>query len=783
MPVRTVIDLRDLRAGVQTRAITVGDKALTIVTNTQAQSAQILSPVNSSTQKNINANLDGTYGFSDLAKKSSPLVTRPGAMYLNSKDVLYGNRPKIEILNLSSLGTTNSPAVKTFDQMILGQTQETDAEKTDVHETFGVPFFFASGRFVRRVTFSGLVRAAPVNYTSSINEQKVTQYALLRLFYDNYMRISVQALKGWYTRLTVNNEVFEGFVSTCNFSASAENEHVIQFTFSMYCVDRRNDIVDGAASAILGINSSGGISGAQKQSQAQAEVSDALAKTSLVALPNSTDMGVLNFNNPVPSGVSRSLIHLTFSPRPELLRVRSDLPGIEPVYAPAVFGGRRSNVPLHGTVPPLVGPFPIDFKITDYWALYNAVFSKKQNPTKLVSQGEVKTLPPGEVVLLPGVANFSIITASKDKFALAVRFMLTPPAHVVVGEVRGYIGGGSTTQIGQGSNIPPNSDNTEIFLGEVLAEQTYVNNVASIQLRFFLKTPDGSPIPPDALNGATVVYDVQSVTPVLGESLLPCTGGPDLSVCNAAFTLNNTLTAVPEEGSFHNEFTIKLDTAEVMATTNPFAEADRVLVRMRPTITLVGYPAIKMPTLSMAIVSVASPIRFCLKQLLFVGSSWQPVQTQVKITETKTSHRLDKFGTLKFLITTTDGYDVPRSVYAAIKRGTLTFQTRYATQTAQSSARIDPVPLSGTAYGTGELIDPDTQQKVYVRNKMVSLEFDKNLGGLILTLEINTSYQSGFAAFLYSARFWAYVSEVVSASLNVPQATTIVPPRAWAKGQ
>ncbi len=173
------------------------------------------------------------------------------------------------------------------------------------------------------------------------------------------------------------------------------------------------------------------------------------------------------------------------------------------------------------------------------------------------------------------------------------------------------------------------------------------------------------------------------------------------------------------------------------------------------------------------------PARTSLKKLNFIGSEWKPIQSPVKLTEESTQQRLDQFGFLKFSITTADSQDVAKSVYAALKKGTLTFQTRLASQ--QGSARIDPIPMNGSSYGTGELFDPDSRERIFIRNRVVSIEFDLNLRSIVFKVEINTTFRSGFAAYLYSARFWAYISEVIAANLNIPTSTSIVSPNGWAK--
>lgn len=741
-------------AGLLTKSVSAGDRSLMIVTNTPVHSdAIVLAPSQVSTLE------------SGSQQVAIPLVSRQGPMYMDQSNPTYGNRPKIEIFPLTSLGSTaasgsaTSSAINTFDQMILGSVQEQDSEKTDVHETFGVPHFFASGRFVRRFTFSGAVRAAPVNYQSNQNELKVTQFVLIRLFYDTFMRITIQAQNSWFTRITVNQEIYEGFVSTMNFNTAAENEHFVPFVFSMFGINRRNDVLDSAGTSVLG----GATAITSTKSTARAEVNDALVRSTVQALPNSSNLGVLKFGTAVRSGVAKQAIRLNFSPRPQLMTVTSDTPGIQPVYA------GNGLVPLNGSVPPTTS-FPINFAVTDYWLLYSIIQSRVPQaalPFGTTNAGTpVPVATAGTLALISGTANFSITTADKQVTKVSAQFSLTPPANVTASRVLASISGNN---VGTGSVVGTQA----IMLGEIPSALAFDgSNVINLQLKYFLGTQDGSPVPADALVGATVVYDIQDVYPALGTSLIAVDNSTDAQICNALFGLNNTLTATGT--SLYNQMTLGLNAGTLLNATNPLVEADRIVVEMRPTITFVNYPAVKLPALSVSIYLGAAATQQSLLALNFVGPVWMPVQAAIVGTNGMAQNRLDQFGFLMFSITTENGQDVPASVYTALQKGSLTFQTQFASQEPQSSARIDPVPLNGTSYGTGELVDPDAGSIVYLRTILNSITFDASKGALILSIGVNTTFNSGFAAYLYSARFWAYISNVISANISIPSG--VAPP-------
>ena len=147
-------------------------------------------------------------------------------------------RAKIEILTLSG---ENTPVAKPFSDFILIGYQGNDAEKAEVVETFGLPLVVTSGRFMRQYTFQCAARSCPVNAQSNKGTAyRVGQYQSFLHFYDQYLRISAQAKTGRMTRLTVDGELFDGWVVSMTPSRSADSEDFVSFSFTMLVRDRTN---------------------------------------------------------------------------------------------------------------------------------------------------------------------------------------------------------------------------------------------------------------------------------------------------------------------------------------------------------------------------------------------------------------------------------------------------------------------------------------------------------------------------------------------------------------
>lgn len=133
-----------------------------------------------------------------------------------------------------------------FNSFFITDSQETDAEKADVSETFGEPHVFATGRYMRKVMISGVCRTGPVNSNptdTTLSEQdrarfKVPNTLGLRVLYDNVLRASVQIANGLFSRLVIDGEVYCGWFTTLNISRSGSEESFAHFTMSMLVFSR-----------------------------------------------------------------------------------------------------------------------------------------------------------------------------------------------------------------------------------------------------------------------------------------------------------------------------------------------------------------------------------------------------------------------------------------------------------------------------------------------------------------------------------------------------------------
>jgi hypothetical protein len=166
--------------------------------------------------------------------------TRPGSLRPNFGDT----SPFIEIASFSS----SDPTPQVFNDFILTNIQEQDAEKSMIVETFGAPHVFASGRMMRMYQFAGMVKTSIRNWQEA---GAVPQHTSFRVFYDQYLRASKMAARGQFARIVVDSDVYEGWVTTLNMSRDSDHENFVQFTFQFCAFDRRNAVYDAAAKAAL----------------------------------------------------------------------------------------------------------------------------------------------------------------------------------------------------------------------------------------------------------------------------------------------------------------------------------------------------------------------------------------------------------------------------------------------------------------------------------------------------------------------------------------------------
>lgn len=179
----------------------------------------------------------------------------------------------IEIAQLPAdvQGTTDLKTIKAlgmkYNDFFITDTQEMDAEKADVSETFGAPHVFATGRYMRKLTIQGVCRTGAVNpdilslstnstalaAMSDVDKARfVVPHTLgLRVLYDRMLRASEQISRSLFSRLVVDGEVYCGWFTTLNITRSGADEGFAHFTMSMLVFARYHKDEDWAAKLLM----------------------------------------------------------------------------------------------------------------------------------------------------------------------------------------------------------------------------------------------------------------------------------------------------------------------------------------------------------------------------------------------------------------------------------------------------------------------------------------------------------------------------------------------------
>lgn len=161
------------------------------------------------------------------------------------------NKARLEVWSRGDFDANRPNLIGTFTDFICAQVQETDTEKVSVAETFGDPHIFASGRFIRKFTFVGVLRTAPPNYTHESSVLRVPQSVAMERFYDKYLRATEQVRLRRFTRLIIDGELYEGYVTTFNIHRSADREQFADLTCTMYGIRRGHTELEAAADRLL----------------------------------------------------------------------------------------------------------------------------------------------------------------------------------------------------------------------------------------------------------------------------------------------------------------------------------------------------------------------------------------------------------------------------------------------------------------------------------------------------------------------------------------------------
>jgi hypothetical protein len=138
-----------------------------------------------------------------------------------------------------------------FIDFIVASVSETDAERTHIVETFGRPFIFSSGRFVRRYTFAGIVKALPVNWAATNDADSTPQSAVFRAFYDRNLRSTQTARANRLIRVIVDGNVYVGHAIAMSLSRAADNDALEQFSLSFIGVEYQHERYGTSAVTLL----------------------------------------------------------------------------------------------------------------------------------------------------------------------------------------------------------------------------------------------------------------------------------------------------------------------------------------------------------------------------------------------------------------------------------------------------------------------------------------------------------------------------------------------------
>jgi hypothetical protein len=213
-----------------------------------------------------------------------------------------------------------------------------------------------------------------------------------------------------------------------------------------------------------------------------------------------------------------------------------------------------------------------------------------------------------------------------------------------------------------------------------------------------------------------------------------------------------------------------------LLTTNPFKEADRIVIEVKPEIKFIGYKAITdLPTFLVVIQQGSSAISNVLGELKYISATWQPTLSSPDSMGNPT--QLDSFGFLKFTITTKNNQPPPTLVINALKGGELNYLTPFIASTGGNITKIGNIPLSGAGFGSGSIFDYASKTTLQLRTNTTDVSWDGSK--INITVQLLVLHVSGRVADVYQQKYWDYISQVNSARVVLPSSTGIASPAAW----
>ena len=147
----------------------------------------------------------------------------------------YATSDSRTALTFGSQNVANSSAVDLFEttNFVLQAVSETDAEKTQIIDNFGVPQIFMFGRRPRVYTYSGYLW----------NNKKNNWKNEFRVLYDKYLRGTSCVENGIKCLLTYDRSVRSGYMLNFSMNQMSDLEMAVSFNFSMF-IDGEKELVD-----------------------------------------------------------------------------------------------------------------------------------------------------------------------------------------------------------------------------------------------------------------------------------------------------------------------------------------------------------------------------------------------------------------------------------------------------------------------------------------------------------------------------------------------------------
>jgi hypothetical protein len=511
--------------------------------------------------------------------RSTRNARRPGALR-PSVGGAEDNRPVIEIVATRG-GEIRSLGV--FDSFILMNVQEQDAEKGFVVETFGTPHFFSAGRFVRKYVFAGRLRTTPVNWLAVAPEYRVPQAVLFRRFYDDHLRMTQQVRLGRFTRVTVDGDIYDGYVTMLNLARASDPETVADFGFTLLGIRRTHvDLESDAVSLLKGFEEQPGERESEfSDTMAAAELTDALGKLELKldGLPEKTTQEIeVTEAGGVTGGTQLTV--LTAVGATQTLAASTTTPGVALIYADGTKG------PVHATLADMKSDGrPLTIQVTDYRALYGSL-GEPDTERKVhglvdfeISSPTAAPVKLNVQVVLAGAATFRVIGATVDCLA-------AKPKQVAATR------GTSAT----------------IILPELVHAVNDPGNVLYFDLTLQLQTRTGVAFSAGAFSGAQVTVDVKAVPALAAPYAL--VGGVDVNRIVIGSVGTGLVVEDEKAQTLRIPLSVKLyatnkdGDAILLRDGDPFFDvASHVLLVITPTVKLAMYASAKdsLPAINMGL--------------------------------------------------------------------------------------------------------------------------------------------------------------------------------------